>query len=74
MKKLKSRKFWITVAAFIASISGSIVGLNTDNDVLATVGFILATLSAAIYAALEASIDKAAITKSSESTTTIVKE
>lgn len=63
MKKLKSRKFWICVAAFLASIGTSIAGLHSDNDLVVAVGTISAIISAAIYAFCEAWIDKAAVEK-----------
>lgn len=62
MEKLKSRKFWICVAAFLASIGTSIAGLRTDNQTVAAVGTICTIASAAIYAFAEAWVDsKAAV-------------
>lgn len=61
MDKLKSRKFWIAVAAFLASIGAGITGLTIDNTVIATVGIICSIVSAAIYAACEAYIDGASL-------------
>lgn len=63
MEKLKSRKFWISVAAFLASIATSIAGLATDNTTVAIVGTVCGILSAAIYAAAEAYIDAKAVEK-----------
>lgn len=57
MNKFASRKFWICVAAFLASISTSITGLVYNNQTLAIVGTIAGVLSAAIYAAIEAALD-----------------
>lgn len=57
-KKLTSRKFWIMTAAFLGSIGQSIAGMATGNTKVAVIGMICATLSAAIYAAAEASVDK----------------
>ncbi len=57
MNKLASRKFWICVAAFLASISTSITGLVYENQTVAIIGTICGVLSAAIYAALEAYLD-----------------
>ena len=54
MYKLKSRKFWVAVAAALASIGGSIAGIATDNTALVTTGLVCTKLSAAIYAAAEA--------------------
>lgn len=61
VSKLTSRKFWIAVAAFLASIGAGITGFVTDNTVLATVGTICTIVSAAIYAAAEAYVDGASI-------------
>lgn len=61
MSKLKSRKFWICVAAFLASISSSVTGLKSDNEIVAAVGIICTILSAAIYAFCEAWVDAAAV-------------
>lgn len=55
--KFTSRKFWIAVAAFLASLGSSIAGFATQNETLAWVGIICTTLSAAIYAASEAYVD-----------------
>lgn len=63
MEKLKSRKFWISVAAFLASVATSIAGLATDNTTVAIVGTVCGILSAAIYAAAEAYVDAKAVEK-----------
>ena len=55
--KLLSRKFLISVAAFLGSLGASIAGLVVDNDVISTVGIICSVLSAAIYAGAEAFVD-----------------
>ena len=57
--KLTSRKFWISVAAFLASIATSISGLATSDHVVLVVGVVCGVLSAAIYAAAEAYVDSA---------------
>ena len=57
MRKLKSRKFWISVAAFLASIATSITGAQIGNDVVTSVGLLCSMLSAGIYAAAEAYCD-----------------
>ena len=62
MNKLLSRKFILSLAAFLGSIGTSIVGLRVENDTIATVGIICTVLSAAIYSATEAYIDAAAAT------------
>ena len=60
-KKLTSRKFWICVAAFLASVATSISGLVTDNQTVLIIGTIAGILSAAIYSACEAAIDIKAV-------------
>ena len=61
MDKLKSRKFWICVAAFLASIATSIVGLVNANQTITIVGTTAGILSAAIYAFCEAWVDGKAV-------------
>ena len=63
MEKLTSRKFWISVAAFLASVATSIAGLATDNTTVAIVGTVCGILAAAIYAAAEAYVDGKAVEK-----------
>jgi drug/metabolite transporter (DMT)-like permease len=58
IRKITSRKFWICVAAFLASIAVSISGIQTQNTTVASVGLICGIVSAAIYAAAEAAVDK----------------
>lgn len=70
--KLSSRKFWMAVAAFLASVGTSIGALATNNDTVAAVGVVCAMLSAAIYAAVEAYTDAASI-KSNQTVTTTTK-
>lgn len=55
--KLKSRKFWVSVAAFLGSIGTSIAGIVTGEKWITVVGTVCAMLSAAIYAAVEAYCD-----------------
>lgn len=55
--KLTSRKFWVCVAAMLASIAASISGLTTNNEVIAAVGIVCGIISAAIYAFCEAWVD-----------------
>lgn len=55
--KLKSRKLWLSVAAFLGSIGMSIAGLATDNEKITIIGTICAMASSAIYAAAEAYVD-----------------
>lgn len=66
MNKLTSRKFWICVAAFLASIATSISGLVTDNQTVLIIGTVAGILSAAIYAFCEAWIDQKAVGKEDE--------
>lgn len=61
MNKLKSRKFWICVAAFLASVGTSIAGLRSDNEVVVAIGTICTIASAAIYAFAEAWVDGKAL-------------
>lgn len=63
-EKLTSRKFWISIAAFLGSIAASVAGLMTDHEWITIVGVICGVISAAIYAAAEAYTDgKAASAK-----------
>ena len=66
MEKLKSRKFWICVAAFLASIGTSIAGLHSDNDLVVAIGTISSIVSAAIYAFAEAWVDGKAVDSGEE--------
>ncbi len=61
MNKLTSRKFWICVAAFLASIAASISGIVTDNQTIIIIGTVCGILSAAIYAFCEAWVDGKAV-------------
>ena len=63
MNKLTSRKFWICVAAFLASLGMSIAGLRSDNQIVAAIGTISTILATAIYAFCEAWVDSAAVKK-----------
>lgn len=58
-ERLLSRKFWISVAAFLGSIAASIAGMATGEKWVTITGVICGTLSAAVYAAVEASVDAA---------------
>lgn len=69
MSKLTSRKFWISVAAFLASIGTSITGLAVQEPTIATAGVICTVLSAAIYAASEAYVDAASASANTTSKT-----
>lgn len=61
MNKLTSRKFWICVAAMLASIATSISGITTDNQGVLIIGTICGVASAAIYAFCEAWVDGKAV-------------
>lgn len=65
-KKLQSRKFWISVAAFLGSIAASIAGIVTEEKWITITGVVCGMLSAAIYAAVEAYTDGANGTKTVE--------
>ena len=65
-EKLTSRKFWICVAAFLASIATSIAGLVNANQTIAIVGTVAGILSAAIYAFCEAWVDGKAVENGAE--------
>lgn len=57
MDKLKSRKFWMAVAAFLASVGATIAGLTTESKAVTVAGVVCTMLSSAIYAAAEAYAD-----------------
>lgn len=61
MEKLTSRKFWICVAAFLASIATSIAGICTTNETVTIIGTVCGIASAAIYAFCEAWVDGKAV-------------
>lgn len=67
--KLTSRKFWLAVAAFLASIGTSIAGLTSSNETIATVGIVCTVVSAAIYAAAEAYVDGKSVPQVTQQTT-----
>lgn len=59
--KFTSRKFWLSVAAFLASFGTGITGVATDNQIVTIIGMVCTVLSAAIYAAAEAYVDGKAV-------------
>ena len=61
MAKLKSRKFWICVAAALGSIGTSIAGLATGSEVVAGIGIVCTVISSAIYSFCEAWVDGKAV-------------
>lgn len=69
IEKITSRKFILSLAAFLASIGTSIAGLQIGNQTIAAVGIVCSIISAAMYAATEAYVDAASI--KSTSTTTV---
>lgn len=56
-RKLTSRKFWMSAAAFLGSVAASIAGIAIKSDAVATVGIVCGVFSAAIYAGAEAYVD-----------------
>jgi len=61
-QKLTSRKWWMSLAAFLASIGGAIAGITTENASLVTVGIICSAFSSAIYTFAEALVDYSDVT------------
>lgn len=59
--KLTSRKFWICVAAALASLGTGISGIVAGNQTLAIIGSVCTVISAAIYAFCEAWVDGRAV-------------
>ena len=55
--KLTSRKFWISVASFLASVGTAIGGMMTDNEVIAIVGVVCGAVATAIYTVVEGIVD-----------------
>ena len=60
-EKLTSRKFWICVAAALASLGTGISGIVAGNQTLAIIGSVCTVISAAIYAFCEAWVDGKAV-------------
>ena len=59
--KFSSRKFLMSLAAFLGSIGTSISGLVVGNEKLQIAGAVCAMVSTAIYVALEAYVDGKAV-------------
>ena len=59
--KLTSRKFWICIAAALASLGTGISGIVVGNQTLAVIGSVCTVVSAAIYAFCEAWVDGKAV-------------
>lgn len=70
MDKLRSRKFWLCVAAALASLGTSIAGITTDNQVVTNVGIVCMVISTAIYAFCEAWVDASSAAASTTSKVT----
>lgn len=64
MNKLKSRKFWICVAAALASLGTGVGGIVVGNQTLAIIGSVCTVLSSATYAFCEAWVDGKAVNNS----------
>ena len=64
--KWTSRKFWLSVAAFLGSIGASIAGISTGEKWVTITGIVCGMLSAAIYSAVEAYADGANASKTVE--------
>ena len=60
-EKITSRKFWICVAAALASLGTGISGIVAGNQTLAIIGSVCTVISAAIYAFCEAWVDGRAV-------------
>lgn len=60
-EKLKSRKFWMCVAAVLASLGTGISGIVAGNQTLTIVGSVLCVISASIYAGVEAYVDSKSV-------------
>lgn len=67
--KLTSRKFWVCVAAFLASLGTGISGIAIGNQNLAIAGSVCCVISGAIYAACEAYVDGASVKSNTNSVT-----
>lgn len=67
--KLQSRKFWIAIAPFLASLGTGISGLATGDHTLTIIGAICCVLAGAIYAACEAYVDGASVKSNTNSVT-----
>lgn len=66
LQKVTSRKFLMALAAFLASLGASITGIASGNETLAVIGTICTTVSAALYAAMEAYVDATRIKNNPE--------
>ena len=60
-EKICSRKFLLSLSAFLGSVAVSISGIVTDNQTITIIGTVCGILSAAIYAFCEAWVDGKAV-------------
>ena len=60
-EKLKSRKFWLMLAAVLASLGTGISGIVQGNQTLTIIGSCLVVISSSIYAGVEAYVDGKAV-------------
>lgn len=72
LQKFSSRKFWMALAAFLASIGGTCAGFATGNEAVMVAGIVCTALSTAIYAAAEAYVDAARENSNTISTATSI--
>lgn len=72
LSKLSSRKFWVAVAAALASIGTSIGGIATGNAEVTKFGVVCLIVSQAIYSFCEAYVDGASIKAQSKTTQTTI--
>ena len=61
IERITSRKFILSVAAFLGSVAVSISGIVTDNQTITIIGTVCGILSAGLYAAAEAYVDARAV-------------
>lgn len=74
MEKLTSRKFLICLAAFLAAMATGIANAAVGNEIIASVGIACGILATAIYAACEASVDRARLYSDTTETQVITSE
>ncbi len=72
LSKLTSRKFWVALAAALASIGTSVGGLATGNAEVAKLGVVCLVVSQAIYSFCEAYVDGQSIKAQAKTTTTTI--
>lgn len=72
LTKLSSRKFWVAIAAALASIGASVGGIATGNDEVAKFGIVCLIVSQAIYSFCEAYVDGENIKAKAQTTQTTI--